>query len=184
MLHLRYSLLVATALCLGGMSAMAQSHGNLTDPQIALAGLYVGLQLDQKVNRLLMNKHMTKKGIDSPVALLAYNMRKDAQSIAEQGLHWLDKQKFGPHEAESDIFKSLAEEETETWMELSELKGADLDRAYLRHEVEYHQSLKDIYEKELIPNVQDGELKSLLQATLKVLQEHQERAQYLLIKLE
>jgi putative membrane protein len=45
---------------------------------------------------------------------------------------------------------------------LKTLKGAAFDKAYIDHEVEYHQQVIDAMDKALIPNAQNPELKALL----------------------
>jgi putative membrane protein len=45
---------------------------------------------------------------------------------------------------------------------LSGLKGAAFDRAYIEHEVAYHQQVLDALDKTLIPGAQNTELKALL----------------------
>ena len=45
---------------------------------------------------------------------------------------------------------------------LKTLKGAAFDKAYVDHEVEYHQAVIDAMDKTLIPNAQNAELKALL----------------------
>ena len=45
---------------------------------------------------------------------------------------------------------------------LKKLSGAAFDRAYIDHEVRYHQSMMDTFDITLIPNAQNESLKSLL----------------------
>jgi putative membrane protein len=42
------------------------------------------------------------------------------------------------------------------------LKGAAFDKAYVDHEVVYHQQVIDAIDKTLIPSAQNAELKALL----------------------
>jgi putative membrane protein len=42
------------------------------------------------------------------------------------------------------------------------LKGAAVDKAYIDHEVAYHQAVLDAVDKTLIPNAKNEELKALL----------------------
>ena len=41
-------------------------------------------------------------------------------------------------------------------------KGGDFDRAYVDHEVAYHQAVIDAIDKSLVPNAKNAELKDLL----------------------
>ncbi|HET8832227.1 MAG TPA: DUF4142 domain-containing protein, partial [Casimicrobiaceae bacterium] len=45
---------------------------------------------------------------------------------------------------------------------LKTLKGAAFDKAYVAHEVVYHQTVIDAMDKTLIPSAQNAELKALL----------------------
>src|SRR5580693_265856 len=45
---------------------------------------------------------------------------------------------------------------------LEKLKGAAFDKAYIDHEVVYHQQVLDAVDKTLIPNAKNAELKALL----------------------
>jgi putative membrane protein len=45
---------------------------------------------------------------------------------------------------------------------LKTLRGADFDKAYVDHEVAYHQQVLDALDKTLIPNASNPELKALL----------------------
>jgi putative membrane protein len=50
----------------------------------------------------------------------------------------------------------------ENLSKLRSLKGAAFDKAYIDHEVAYHQAVLDAVEKTLIPNAKNEELKALL----------------------
>ena len=45
---------------------------------------------------------------------------------------------------------------------LTKLKGAEFDKAYIDHEVTYHETVLNAVDKTLIPNAQNAELKALL----------------------
>ena len=45
---------------------------------------------------------------------------------------------------------------------LKKLKGEAFDKAYVDHEVAYHQQVLDALDKTLIPNASNAELKALL----------------------
>ena len=63
---------------------------------------------------------------------------------------------------ESPTSKSLKEGGDQNLANLKGQKGAEFDRAYIDHEVTYHQNVLDALDKTLIPNAQNGELKALL----------------------
>jgi putative membrane protein len=58
--------------------------------------------------------------------------------------------------------QSLKKGGQENVAKLSTLKGAAFDKAYVDHEVDYHQQVIDAIDKTLIPSAQNAELKALL----------------------
>ena len=62
---------------------------------------------------------------------------------------------------------------------LKGLKGAAFDRAYIDHEVAYHQAVLDAVDKTLIPNAKNGELKALLVKVRPAFVAHLEHAKHL-----
>jgi putative membrane protein len=62
---------------------------------------------------------------------------------------------------------------------LKALKGAAFDRAYVDHEVTYHQAVLDALDKTLIPNAKNGELKALLVKVRPAFVAHLEHAKHL-----
>ena len=59
---------------------------------------------------------------------------------------------------------------------LKTLKGAAFDKAYIDHEVAYHQQVLDALDKVLIPNAKNEELKTLLVKTRPAFVAHLEHA--------
>ena len=62
---------------------------------------------------------------------------------------------------------------------LKALKGAAFDRAYVDHEVTYHQAVLDALDKTLIPNAKNEELKALLVKVRPAFVAHLEHAKHL-----
>ena len=62
---------------------------------------------------------------------------------------------------------------------LSGLSGAAFDKAYVDHEVVYHQQVLEALDKTLIPGAQNAELKALLVKVRPAFQAHLEHAQNL-----
>ena len=59
---------------------------------------------------------------------------------------------------------------------LKTLSGAAFDRAYIEHEVAYHQQVLDALDKTLIPSAQNAELKNLLVSVRPAFVAHLEHA--------
>ena len=62
---------------------------------------------------------------------------------------------------------------------LKGLKGQAFDKAYIDHEVTYHQSVLDAVDKTLIPGAKNEELKALLQKVRPAFVAHLEHAKHL-----
>ena len=66
---------------------------------------------------------------------------------------------------------------------LKTLAGAALDRAYVDHEVAYHQAVLDALDQTLVPNAQNAELKALMVKVRPAFVAHLEHAKHLQAQL-
>ena len=60
--------------------------------------------------------------------------------------------------------------------QLDGLSGAAYDKAYMDHEVAYHQQVLDALDQQLIPGAQNAQLKDLLQKTRPAIAAHLDMA--------
>src|SRR6476646_6001869 len=67
---------------------------------------------------------------------------------------------------------------------LKKLKGAAFDKAYIDHEVAYHQQVLDAVDKTLIPSAQNAELKALLEKVRPAFVAHLEHAKHIQASLK
>jgi putative membrane protein len=79
---------------------------------------------------------------------------------------------------QSDTSHSLKKGADENVASLKRLSGKKFDKAYVDHEVAYHQSVIDALDQTLIPNAQNAELKSLLVQTRPAFVSHLEHARH------
>jgi putative membrane protein len=79
--------------------------------------------------------------------------------------------------------QSLKSGGAENVSHLKTLKGDAFDKAYVDHEVAYHQQVLDALDKVLIPNASNAELKALLVKTRPAFVAHLEHAKQLQSKL-
>jgi putative membrane protein len=70
--------------------------------------------------------------------------------------------KLGVKPEDSDTSKSLKAGAADNIKNLKGLKGAAFDKAYVDHEVAYHQAVLDAVDKVLIPSAKNAELKDLI----------------------
>jgi putative membrane protein len=70
--------------------------------------------------------------------------------------------KLGVKPEDNPTAQSLKSGGADNVKNLESLSGAAFDRAYIDHEITYHQNVLDAVDKTLIPNAQNAELKALL----------------------
>src|SRR5712664_886582 len=137
-------------------SALAAESAKPTDPQIAHIAYTAG------VIDIAAAKQAISKAIHKEVKAFAEDMVRDHEAVNKQALDLVKKLRVTPEE--SDTSKSLSKQASDKLTELSKLKGADYDKAYIASEVAYHKAVNDALETQLIPSASNPELKSLLQA--------------------
>jgi putative membrane protein len=125
-----------------------------TDPQIA-AIVVTANQVDIDAGKLAKS---TSK--NAAVTQFADQMIADHTAVNKSATDLVTKLKVTPEE--NDTSKSLKKGGDDNLKNLKTLKGADFDRAYIDHEVTYHQDVIDALDKTLIPNAKNKELKDLL----------------------
>ena len=62
---------------------------------------------------------------------------------------------------------------------LKKLKGSAFDKAYVDHEVAYHEQVLDAIDKVLIPNAKNAELKGLIEKVRPAIETHLEHAKHI-----
>jgi putative membrane protein len=94
------------------------------------------------------------------VKKFAQLMIKDHTGVNKSATDLAAKLKVTPEE--NDTSRALAAGGKENVEKLKKLSGAAFDRAYIDHEVVYHQQVLDAVDKTLIPGAKNAELKALL----------------------
>jgi putative membrane protein len=84
----------------------------------------------------------------------------------------------------NDTSKSLKDGGDKNLAALKPLKGTAFDKAYVDHEVAYHQAVLDTIDKTLIPSASNAELKALLEKVRPAIAAHLEHAQHLQASLK
>src|SRR5258706_8785114 len=143
------SIAVALATSLSLASAFAQTGP--TYPQIA--GIVVTAnQIDIDAGELAKSHTKNKEG-----SKFAQQMITGHTAVNMQAPALAEKLDLTP--ADSDTSKSLKSGAQKNIANLKGLKGAAFDKAYVDHEVEYHQAVLDAIDKVLIPSAKNAELK-------------------------
>jgi putative membrane protein len=145
---------VALAASLVLVTASAQDKGGPSDPQIA--GIVVTANaIDIAAGRLARSHTKNKE-----VSKFAQQMITDHTAVNKQA--GALAKRLGVKPEDSDTSKSLKAGAAENMKNLKGLKGAAFNKAYIDHEVAYHQAVLDAIDKVLIPNAKNAELKDLI----------------------
>jgi putative membrane protein len=134
-------------------AAWAEASGP-SDAQIA-AIVVAANQVDIDAGKLAASTTKSE-----PVKTFANLMVKDHTSVNQSASDLVTKLHVKPESnSTSESLKSGGEQNIAN---LKKLSGAAFDKAYVDHEVTYHQSVLDALDKTLIPSAQNAELKALL----------------------
>jgi putative membrane protein len=144
---------VAVALFAATFAAHAQS-GEPNDAQIA-AIVVTANQVDIDAGKLAESKAKNKD-----VKAFGKMMVTDHTGVNKSATDLVKKLHVKPED--SPTAESLKKGGQENIAHLKTLKGDAFDKAYIAHEVAYHQQVIDAMDKTLIPSAQNAELKALL----------------------
>lgn len=111
-----------------------------------------------------------KKSKNPKVKDFAKEMVKDHTALNHQATQLAKKIKITPKDnATSEGLKTGAKENVAN---LKKLSGADFDKAYIDHEVEFHQAVLKAIDETLLPNAKNGDLKELLTKARPTIEAH------------
>jgi putative membrane protein len=162
----------AAGLFLVASSAFAQAP---SDAQIADI-VVTANQVDIDAGKLAESK-----ASNAEVKAFGKQMVTDHSGVNKQAVALVTKLKVTPEA--NDTSKALKAGGAENVKNLQKLSGAAFDRAYVEHEVAYHQQVLDAVDKTLIPSAQNAELKSLLVSVRPAFVAHLEHAKNLQAQL-
>jgi len=159
------------AVALGAAGSSAHAAAGPSDPQIA-AIVVTANQVDIDAGKLAKSKAHSKE-----VGEFAQLMITDHTGVNKSATELVHKLHVTPESnATSDSLKKGGEENLAN---LKTLSGAAFDKAYVDHEVAYHQAVLDAVDKTLIPNAQNAELKALLVKVRPAFVAHLDHAKHL-----
>jgi putative membrane protein len=160
--------LIVGALCLPVSFAHAQA---LNDAQIASI-VVTANQVDIDAGKLARTSSQ-----NAEVRKFAATMVTDHTGVNKAATELVTKLKVTPEDnATSQSLKAGGEQNVTA---LKRLKGAAFDKAYVDHEVAYHQQVLDAVDKTLIPSAKNEELKALLLKVRPAFVAHLEHARQL-----
>jgi len=146
-----------------------------TDPQIA-AIVVTANQVDIDAGKLALSKAHSKD-----VKEFAQLMITDHGGVNKSATELVQKLRVTPEASPTSASLQKGGDDNEA--ALKKLKGSAFDRAYVDHEVAYHQAVLDAVDTTLIPSAQNAELKALLVKVRPAFVAHLEHAKTLQSKL-
>ena len=147
------TLMLAVALVAPMFVPMAQAAAP-NDAQIA-AIVVAANQVDIDAGKLAESK-----ASNEDVKAFAHRMVTDHADVNKQAVELVTKLKVTPQD--NPTSESLKSGGGKNIAHLKKLSGTAFDKAYIDHEVAYHEQVLDAVDKTLIPNAKNEELKALL----------------------
>ena len=161
------AIVIAGSLLVPGAGAYAQG---VTDPQIASI-VVTANQVDIDAGKLA--KSMASS---ADVKKFADQMITDHTGVNKSAVDLVTKLKVTPED--NPTSQSLKKGGDDNVANLKTLKGAAFDKAYIDHEVAYHQAVIEAVDKTLIPSATNADLKALLVKVRPAFVAHLEHAKH------
>ena len=171
---MKFSAVVVAGLLLAPVAG-ASAQG-VNDAQIASI-VVTANQVDIDAGKLA-----AAQASDPEVKKFAQLMVTDHTGVNKQAVDLATKLKVTPED--NPTSKSLKAGGDENLKNLQGLKGAAFDKAYVDHEVAYHQAVLDAVDKTLIPGAKNEELKALLVKVRPAFVAHLEHAKHIQASLK
>ena len=142
-----------------------------TDAEIA-AIVVTANQVDIDAGKLAESK-----ASNPDVKAFGHRMATDHADVNKQAVELVTKLKVTPKN--NPTSENLKDGGEKNIANLKKLSGAAFDKAYIDHEVAYHQQVLDAVDKTLIPSAKNEELKALLIKVRPAFVSHTEHAKQL-----
>lgn len=164
------SILTAAALSLAVMAgaAHAQDAAKLNDLEISHVAFTADL-IDIRYAHLAL---ALSKNDD--VRQFANLMVSDHSDVNDQALALLSK--LGAEAQDNFLSQQLNAQSDKVVADLSQLTGAEFDRAYAANELAYHKAVNNLVRNTFIPNLDNAEVKALFQNAIDVFEVHEAAA--------
>lgn len=157
--------LAAIASILVACSSFAQKPTDtLTDANIA--AIVVGAnKIDISAGELALERSENTK-----IREFATRMIEDHNSVLNAAVELVTK--LGVTPVNNDLVKTLGNQAAEHEANLRTLSGVEFDKAYIDHEVAYHEAVIGVINDTLIPGAQNAELKATLESVVPAFEAH------------
>ena len=171
--------IAAVAALAGALALLAgpvQAGAAPDDAQIA-AIVVTANQVDIDAGKLASGKAASPE-----VRKFAQQMVTDHTAVNTQATSLVTKLQVTPKDSATS--ESLAQGGTDNLATLGKLDGPAFDRAYVDHEVAYHEQVIEALDTTLIPNARNDELKNLLVQVRPAFVAHLQHARHLQAELK
>lgn len=91
--------------------------------------------------------------------------------------------KLGANAQDNFFSQALNEGAEKIIDDFSKLRGAEFDAAYAANELAYHQTVNDLVENTMIPNIDNAEVKALFEQGLEIFKAHEKHAEMMVKSL-
>jgi len=157
-------------------TAIAKTPAELNDLQIAHVA-YTADNIDIRYAHLAL-----AISTNPAVHKFAKTMIRDHTAVNNQALALLKK--LGADPQNNFLSKQLQKDSNKIIDKMSKLRGKKFDRYYAANELAYHKSVNNLVANSFIPNIENGEVKSLFKAGLKIFRSHENHATMMVKKLK
>jgi len=147
----------------------AQETKGITDANIA--AIVVGAnKIDISAGKIAL-----QRSSNSEVRKFAQLMITDHNAVLDSAVKLVTK--LGVTPVNNDLVATLSKQSQEHEAKLRTLSGKAFDKAYIDHEVAYHEAVIDVIEKQLIPGATNQELKDTLVSVVPAFKAHLKHCQ-------
>ena len=145
-------------------SANAEKPKALTDANIA--AIVVGANnIDISAGKIALQRSSNPE-----VKKFAERMITDHNAVLSSAVKLVTK--LGVTPVNNELVVALSKQSMEHEAKLKTLSGKAFDKAYIDHEVVYHEAVIDVIEKQLIPSAKNAELKQALVSVVPAFKAH------------
>lgn len=149
--------------------ALASDPAALNDLEIAHVA-YVADNIDIRYAHLALAISTTPE-----IREFANTMISDHEAVNAAALGLLAK--LGAEAQDNFLSQKLASDSEAIIDRLSQLRGAEFDRAYAENELGYHRAVNGLVEGVFIPNIENAEVKALFEQGLEIFKVHEGHAE-------
>lgn len=167
---------IALAAVTFGSQATAEEVADLNDVEMAHIA-YTADNIDIRYAHLAL---ALSKNPD--IQKFANTMISDHNAVNEAALGLLDK--LGATAQDNFFSQALNEGAEKIINDFSSLRGKEFDVAYAANELAYHQTVNNLVEHTMIPNIENDEVRALFKQGLDIFKVHEGHAEMMVASLK